>query len=75
MSTHLIPHGNHLALVIEDSTLDQLQITAQTPLELTTQGNQIVVTPGRDEPRPAQLRAALEKINQQHGADLERLAR
>lgn len=52
-----------------------LQITADTPLELTTNGDAILIRPiRRDKRRQRQLQASLDKINQKFGADLERLA-
>jgi antitoxin component of MazEF toxin-antitoxin module len=74
MTKTLIKHGNSLALVIDKPILELLQITPDTPLELTTNGDAILVTPVRDTRRQQRLKASLEKINQQFGDDLERLA-
>lgn len=43
-------------------------------MELTTNGDAILIRPIRDKRRQRQLQASLEKINQQFGDDLERLA-
>jgi antitoxin component of MazEF toxin-antitoxin module len=51
-----------------------LQITADTPLELSTNGDAILIRPIRDKRRQRKLEAALESINQKFGDDLERLA-
>lgn len=75
MSKNLIKHGNSLALVIDKPILELLQITAETPLELTTNGDAILITPVRDKRRQRQILASLEKINQKFGDDLERLAK
>lgn len=74
MSKTLIKHGNSLALVIDKPILELLQITADTPLELTTNGDAILITPIRDQRRQRRLEASLEKINQKFGDDLQRLA-
>ncbi|MFV0442880.1 MAG: AbrB/MazE/SpoVT family DNA-binding domain-containing protein [Planctomycetaceae bacterium] len=74
MNKTLIKHGNSLALVIDKPILEMLQITADTPLELTTNGDAILVRPIRDKRRQRQLQASLDKINQKFGDDLERLA-
>ena len=74
MDKTLIKHGHSLALVIDKPILELLQITADTPLELTTNGDAILITPIRDKRRKRQLKAYLEKINQKLGDDLERLA-
>jgi len=74
MNKTLIKHGNSLALVIDKPILEMLQITADTPLELTTNGDAILIRPIRDKRRQRQLQASLDKINEQFGDDLERLA-
>ncbi|MCA8996693.1 MAG: AbrB/MazE/SpoVT family DNA-binding domain-containing protein [Planctomycetaceae bacterium] len=74
MNKTLIKHGNSLALVIDKPILEMLQITAETPLELTTNGDVILIRPIRDKRRQRQLQASLDKINQKFGEDLERLA-
>lgn len=71
MDKTLIKHGNSLALVIDKPILELLQITAGTPLELTTNGDAIPITPIRDKRRQRQSKASLEKINQKFGDDLE----
>lgn len=74
MRKTLIRHGNSLALVIDKPILEMLQISADTPLEMTTDGDSILISPVRDKKRQAQLRASLEKINRKFGDDLKRLA-
>ena len=74
MTKTLIKHGNSLALVIDKPILEVLQISADTPLELTTDGDAILVSPVRDKTRQKKLRASLEKINSKFGDDLRRLS-
>jgi antitoxin component of MazEF toxin-antitoxin module len=74
MTKTLIRHGNSLALVIDKPILDMLDITADTPLEVVTNGDRLMITPVRDKSRQAKLRASLAKINRKHGSDLKRLA-
>lgn len=74
MTKTLIRHGNSLALVIDKPILEMLGITADTPLELSTNGDQLLVSPVRSAARQKRLRASLEKINQKFGDDLKRLA-
>ena len=74
MNKTLIKHGNSLALVIDKPILEMLHINADTPLELTTNGDAILIRPIRDKRRQRQLQASLDKINEQFGDDLERLA-
>jgi len=74
MTKTLIKHGNSLALVIDKPILEVLQISADTPLELTSNGDVLMVSPVRDKPRQKKLRASLDKINRKFGDDLKRLA-
>ena len=74
MVKKLIKHGNSLALVIDKPILETLQISADTPLELTTNGDSLMISPIRDNARQKRLSASLDKINRKHGDDLRRLA-
>jgi antitoxin MazE len=74
MTKTLIKHGNSLALVIDKPILEMLQITPETPLELTTDGDRLLVSPIRAKKRQEKLRASLAKINRKYGDDLKRLA-
>lgn len=74
MIKRLARHGNSLALVIDRPVLELLQITDETPLELTTDGDVLVITPVRDAARQVRLDAALKDVNQRYGRALQRLA-
>lgn len=45
----LTKHGNSLALVIDRAVLDLLSIQADTPLEISTDGQVLIITPVRNE--------------------------
>ena len=70
----LTKHGNSLALVIDKPILELLDVGAETPLELSTNGDQLMIKPVRDKNRQKRLRKALDKINAKYGDDLRRLA-
>jgi antitoxin component of MazEF toxin-antitoxin module len=74
MIKHLTKHGNSLALVIDRWVLELLEISADTPLSLTTNGQCLVVTPVRNAKRRKLFRAALEKVNKRYRLALKRLA-
>ncbi len=74
MIKKLIKHGNSLALVIDKPILEILQISAETPLELTNNGDVLMVSPVRNKSRQKKLEASLKKINSKFGDDLKRLA-
>ena len=74
MIKRLTKHGNSLALVIDRGILELLEINAETPLSLTTDGKCLVVTPARDAKRRESFRTALETVNKRYRRALRRLA-
>lgn len=74
MIKRLTKHGNSLALVIDRGVLDLLKIDNETPLEVTTDGSVLVVTPVRDEERAARFKQALDSTNRRYGRALKKLA-
>lgn len=74
MIKKLTKHGNCLALVIDKPVLDLLKINAETPLEISTDGQVLIVAPAIDIERKAKFKAALETTNRRHGKALKRLA-
>jgi antitoxin component of MazEF toxin-antitoxin module len=74
MIKRLTRHGNSLALVIDRGVLDLLEIDADTPLSLTTDGKCLVVAPVRDPKRREAFRRALEEGNRRYRKTLRRLA-
>jgi antitoxin component of MazEF toxin-antitoxin module len=74
MTKTLIKHGNSLALVIDKPILEMLRISADTELELTSNGDSLLISPIRDPKRQKKLKGSLDKINSKFGADLRRLA-
>jgi antitoxin MazE len=74
MVKRLTKHGNSLALVIDRGVLDLLEIDAETPLSVTTDGKCLIVSPVRDSNRQKNFRAALKEGNRKYGRMLKRLA-
>ncbi len=74
MQKMLIKHGNSLALVIDKPILDLLQISADTPLEVSTNGDLLLITPCRDRKRTKKLQDGLAKINSNFADALQKLA-
>ncbi|HEU4394713.1 MAG TPA: AbrB/MazE/SpoVT family DNA-binding domain-containing protein [Planctomycetota bacterium] len=74
MLKRLVKHGNSLALVIDRGVLDLLEIDAETPLAITTDGECLVVSPVRDEKRRARFEEAVREGNRRYGRALRRLA-
>lgn len=57
MIKRLTRHGNSMALVIDRPVLDLLKIDPETPLEITTDGERLVVAPLRDPEELAKFEA------------------
>ena len=70
----LTKHGNSLALVIDRAVLDLLKIDAATPLEISTDGKTLVVTPVRDQARRKKFLKALESSNRRYARALKKLS-
>lgn len=75
MIKKLVRHGNSLALVIDKAILDLLRIDHDTPLELITDGDVIVIKPERDEEVSDEIRAVHEEMAARYGKVFERLAK
>jgi len=74
MIKYLTRHGNSRAIVIDRAILELLKIDDDTPLEISTDGQSLLVTPVRDKKRQAKFRKALESTNKKYGRALKRLA-
>ncbi len=74
MIKKLTKHGNSLALVIDKGVLDLLDIDAETPLEISTDGKLLIINPVHDEKRRKKFQAALAKANTKYGRMLKHLA-
>ena len=74
MVKHLVSHGNSSALIIEKPILQLLKISPKTPLEITTDGKNLIVSPARAGDRTKKMKTALAKINKRHANTLKKLA-
>ena len=74
MVKHLARHGNSAALVIDKPVLELLHITLKTPLELETDGKNLIISPLRSAKRASRFRSALQAVNRRHGKTLKALA-
>ena len=74
MIKKLCKHGNSLALVIERPILELLGIDENTSLEISTDGESLVIAPVRDEQRRKRFEKALASSNERYGGALKRLA-
>ncbi len=74
MIKKLTTHGNSSALIIEKAVLDLLNITQDTPLEIVTDGHNIVISPVSKTTREKAFKTALAKVNKKHAKTLKALA-
>jgi len=75
MTKKLVQHGNSSALIIDKPILELLKIDLDTPLEISTDGKQLIVKPILLENKSKRLKASLEKINKKFGKTLKKLAK
>ena len=66
-------HGNSMALVIEKPMMEALGITAETPLQVTVNGNALVVTPANVGVGPERMKAITKELRKRYGPMLKRL--
>jgi len=74
MVKKLTRHGNSLALVIDKPVLDLLEIDADTPLSLTTDGQCLIVSPVRNASRRKRFEEAVKEGNRKYGKALKKLS-
>lgn len=76
MQKTLTKHGNSLALIIDRPILELLNIASTTPLEITTNGEDLIVRPVREEKkgRKKKFDQALADTNRRYGKTLKKLS-
>jgi antitoxin component of MazEF toxin-antitoxin module len=74
MVKRLTQHGNSAALILDKAVLDLLHITIDTPLEISTDGKNLIISPIRTAQRARRFRKALEAVNRRHGKTFKALA-
>ena len=75
MVKRLTRTGNSFAVVLERPLLEAANIDEDTPLEVSTNGDVIVITPKRSKKRMAKLEAAVAAIDAQFAGAFRRLAK
>jgi antitoxin component of MazEF toxin-antitoxin module len=74
MIKKLTKHGNSLAIIIDRAILNLLKIDVNTPLEISTDGQVLVISPVQDDAHHDKFTKALESANRKYGRALKRLA-
>ena len=71
----LTKHGNSAALVIERPILDLLGATIDTPFEMVTDGQALVLTPVKDAVKPKKFHKSMDKIGKRYAKSFAELAK
>ena len=66
--------GNSLALVLDKGILQATGIDADTELEVSTDGDVVVISPVRPANRTTRLRKILDDLDREHAGTFRRLA-
>ncbi len=74
MLKKLTKTGNSLALVLDKALLEQVGIDANTPLEVSSNGQVIVISPVRHRRRIAKLKRIVTEAHRDYGGVFHRLA-
>jgi antitoxin MazE len=74
MVKKLTKHGNSLALIIDRAVLELLKISPDTLLDISTDGQVLIITPVRDVAHKKKFKNALESVNRRYSRMLKKLA-
>jgi antitoxin component of MazEF toxin-antitoxin module len=74
MVKKLTKHGNSLALVIDRPILDLLHIDSDTPLDISTDGERLVVARAKPSVRRQKFEEAQKVAHRRYGKAFQRLA-
>jgi antitoxin component of MazEF toxin-antitoxin module len=74
MRKKLTRTGNSLALVLERDLLESTGITAATTLEISTDGEVILISPVRSARKTAKLRGIMDRAHARYAGTFKRLA-
>lgn len=75
MIKKMIQHGSNGAIVIDKTIMELLDFDMDTPLEISTDGKSLIISPIANENRMERLNGSLLKINKMHGKTLARLSK
>jgi antitoxin component of MazEF toxin-antitoxin module len=74
MTKTLTRHGNSYALIIDKPILELLRATPETPFEIVTDGQCLVLTPVRNRAEEKKFQDALQQVHKRFGRAMKRLA-
>ena len=68
-------HGNSVALVFEETMLEALGMTPETPVEVTLSGSSLIVTPAHIGIPDDELKETMRRLRPRYKTMLENLAK
>jgi antitoxin component of MazEF toxin-antitoxin module len=74
MVKKLTQHGNSRAVVIDRPILELLKIDDDTPLEISTDGQRLIISPIHNCISEKEFASAVAHVNKRHGKTLRKLA-
>ncbi len=74
MVKNLAKHGNSYALVVDRPILELLRVTPDTPFEIISDGQCLVLRPVRDPEDERRFQDALDSVHKDFGRAMKRLA-
>ena len=74
MVKKLTKHGNSLALIIDRPILDLLKINPDTPLDVSTDGMQLIIAPAKSSARRKKFEASQEWAHTRYEKAFKKLA-
>ncbi len=74
MIKSLTKHGNSYALVIDKAILELIRATPDTPFEIVSDGQCLVLTPVRDAKTDRKFEKALDDVHRRFGRAMKKLA-
>lgn len=74
MVKKLTRHGNSLALVIDRPILELLNIDPETPLDVSTDGKQLIIAPAKPSARREKFEAAQQWAHERYAKAFKKLA-
>lgn len=75
MMKRLTKTGNSVALVLDKQLLEAAHLSADSEVEVSTDGDTIVITPLRDASRVADFRDGLKKMHERYAGVFAMLAK
>ena len=73
MTKKLVRHGNSAALILDKPILDLLNVSMDTPFEISTDGKNIILSPTTTHSED-EVAASLDRINSRFSKTLSKLA-